>query len=104
MARNFVRATPTVIGRPTRSSTSRRSRTAISTGDPESRRIPRTSRNASSIDSASTNGVVSSNTAKTALLASEYASMRGRTTTACGHSARHFDAPIAVRTPYAFAS
>src|SRR5687767_15556650 len=50
--------------------------------------FPRTSRNASSIDSASTNGVVSSNTAKTALLAAEYASMRGRTTTACGQSAR----------------
>ena len=35
LARNFVRATPTVIGRPTRSSTSRRSRTAISTGVPD---------------------------------------------------------------------
>ncbi len=31
-ARNFVRATPTVTGRPTRSRTSRRSRTAISVG------------------------------------------------------------------------
>ena len=34
LARNLVRATPTVIGRPTRSSTSRRSRTAISVGVP----------------------------------------------------------------------
>ena len=30
--------------------------------------------------------------------------MRGRTTTACGHSARARFSPIAVRTPYAFAS
>jgi hypothetical protein len=70
-ARNFVRATPTVIGRPTRSSTSRRNRTAISVGVPEIRPIPRTSRNASSIESPSTSGVVSSKTANTALLASE---------------------------------
>jgi hypothetical protein len=62
LARNFVRATPTVIGRPTRSRTSRRSRIAISMGVPEIRLSPRTSRNASSIDSPSTRGVVSSNT------------------------------------------
>ena len=35
LARNFVRATPTVIGSPTRSRTSRRSRTAISSGEPD---------------------------------------------------------------------
>ena len=34
-ARNFVRATPTVIGRPTSSSTRRLSRTAISLGEPD---------------------------------------------------------------------
>ena len=62
LARNFVLATPTVIGRPTRSRTSRRSRTAISAGVPAIRSSPRTSRNASSIDSPSTSGVVSSNT------------------------------------------
>ena len=50
LARNFVRATPTVIGSPTRSRTSRRSRAAISVGVPETRCSPRTSRNASSID------------------------------------------------------
>ena len=44
---------------------------AISTGVPETRRRPPTSRNASSIDSPSTSGVVSSNTSNTALLASE---------------------------------
>jgi len=49
---------PTVTGSPTRSRTSRRKRTAISLGVPESRRSPRTSRNASSIDSPSTSGVV----------------------------------------------
>ena len=82
LARNFVLATPTVIGSPTRSRTSRRSRTAISIGVPEHRSIPWTSRNASSIDNASTSGVVSSNTRNTALLASEYADIRGGTTIA----------------------
>ena len=62
--------------------------TAISVGEPASRRNPRTSRNASSIDSPSTSGVVSSKTANTALLASEYADIRGGTTTAHGHSRR----------------
>ena len=56
LARNFVRATPTVTGSPTRSRTAARSRTAISTGVPAIRSIPRTSRNASSIDSPSTTG------------------------------------------------
>ena len=70
LARNLVLATPTVIGRPTRSRTSARSRAAISEGVPETRPIPRTSRNASSIDSPSTSGVVCSNTSNTALLAS----------------------------------
>ena len=60
--------------------------------------------NASSIDSASTAGDVSSNTANTALLASEYAVNRGGTTTASGHSLRARQPPIAVRTPHAFAS
>ena len=40
LARNFVRATPTVIGRPTRSSTLRFSRSAISLGSPASRSHP----------------------------------------------------------------
>jgi hypothetical protein len=71
LARNLVRATPTVTGRPTFSRTSRRSRTAISSGGPAIRRMPRASRKASSIDNASTSGDVSSNTSKTALLASE---------------------------------
>ena len=68
------------------------------------RRIPRASRNASSIDRPSTSGVVSSKTANTALLAAEYADIRGGTTTACGHSCLACLPPIAVRTPYAFAS
>ena len=59
LARNLVLATPTVIGRPTRSRTSRRSRAAISVAEPEIRSSPRTSRNASSIESPSTSGVVS---------------------------------------------
>ena len=69
-ARNFVRATPTVTGSPTRSRTAARSRTAISTGVPAIRSIPRTSRNASSIDSPSTTGDASSKTANIARLAS----------------------------------
>src|SRR4051794_276458 len=71
LARNFVRATPTVIGKPTRSRTSVRSRSAIAAGEPASRSIPRTSRKASSMDSPSTSGEASSNTANMALLASE---------------------------------
>ena len=70
LARNLVRATPTEMGRPTRSRTSRRSFPAISLGRPETRNSPPTSRKASSIDSPSTSGVVSPNTSNTARLAS----------------------------------
>ena len=49
----------------------RRSRLAISTGVPAKCSMPRTSRKASSIESASTTGAVSSKILKTALLASE---------------------------------
>jgi hypothetical protein len=70
LARNFVVATPTLSGRPIRSRTSRRSRAAISVGEPEIRSRPLTSRNASSIDRPSTCGAVCSNTSNTALLAS----------------------------------
>ena len=69
-ARNFVRAMPAVIASPTSSRTRARSRTAISTGDPETAPSPPTSRNASSIEMPSTCGVVSSKIANTALLAS----------------------------------
>ena len=67
LARNFVRATPTVIGSPTRSRTRARNRAAISVGVPEIRPSPPTSRKASSIDRPSTSGVVSANTSNTAL-------------------------------------
>ena len=87
-AKNFVRATPTVMGIPTRSRTSLRRRAPISDGRPEIRRSPPTSRNASSIDIPSTSGVVSRKTSNIDLLAPEYASIRGRTTIACGHSRR----------------
>ena len=98
-ARNFVRATPTVIGSPTRSATSRRSRAAISGAGPAIRRRPPTSRNASSIEMPSTSGLVSRNTSNTARLAAVYAANRGGTTTARGHSRRASPPPIAVRTP-----
>ena len=71
LARNFVRATPTVIGSPTSARTRARSRAAISAGAPAIRRMPRTSRNASSIDMPSTCGDVSSKIANTSLLAAE---------------------------------
>ena len=58
-ARNLVRAMPTVIGSPTRSRTSVRSRAAICTGVPDTRLNPLTSRNASSTEMASTSGEVS---------------------------------------------
>ena len=63
---------------------------------PEMCSSPRTSRNASSIDSPSTTGADRSNTANTALLASLYADIRGGTTTARGHSRRACAPPIAV--------
>src|ERR687898_432631 len=99
LARNFVRATPTVIGSPTRSRTSRRSRSAIFTGAPKARSIPLTSRNASSIDRPSTRGDVSPKSSNPAQLASTYAEKRGLTTTACRHRARARRSLIAVRTP-----
>ena len=68
-------------------------------GEPETRPRPPTSMKASSIDRPSTRGLVSSNTANTALLASEYAEMRALTTTAFGHSRRAWATPMAVRTP-----
>lgn len=70
LARNFVRATPTVMVRPTSSRTRLRKRRAMASGLPLTRRSPPTSRKASSIDRPSTSGEVSSNTANTALLAS----------------------------------
>ena len=66
-----MRATPTVIGNPTSRRTRSRKRAAISTGAPAICRIPRTSRNASSIDIPSTTGDMSSKIRKTSLLAAE---------------------------------
>ena len=103
-ARLLVVATPTVIGRPASSRMSRRSRKAISVGVPTLRAIPRTSRNASSIDIPSTTGEVRSKIAKTARLASTYASHRGCTTTASGHSRRARAPPMPPETPWARAS
>ena len=99
-----MRATPTVIGSPTSRRTRSRSRAAISTGAPAIRCIPRTSRNASSIDIPSTSGDMSSKIEKTSLLAAEYASKRAGTTIIRGHSCRALEPGIAVFTPYAFAS
>jgi hypothetical protein len=104
LARNLVLATPTVMGRPTRSRTSWRRRTAISAGVPEIRHSPPTSRNASSMESPSTSGVVCRKTSNTALLALAYSPILGGTTRARGHSRRACSPPMAVRTPCALAS
>ncbi len=103
-ATSFELATPTESGSPTSSRTRARSRTAISSGVPQIRSSPRTSRNASSTDSFSTIGEVSANTSKTALLASEYASKQHSTTTRPGQIRRALPALIAERTPRARAS
>ena len=102
LARNFVRATPTVIGRPTSRITFSRRRRAICTGVPETRAKPETSRNASSIDSASTSGVVSSKTSNTARLASEYASVSRRRRSGRGTTGAPpvRSSPSARRTPW----
>ena len=71
LARCLVVATPTVIGSPTSSRTRARSVSAICRGVPAKCSIPRTSRNASSIEIPSTTGDMSSNTANTSLLACE---------------------------------
>ncbi|MDF2492845.1 MAG: hypothetical protein K0Q58_1423 [Microbacterium sp.] len=55
----FVEAAPMLQVSPVSSSTRARSIRATTPGEPQSRRAPRTSRNASSIDSGSTNGVIS---------------------------------------------
>jgi hypothetical protein len=71
---------------------------------PKTSRIPRASRNASSIDSGSTTGDVCSKISNTARLASEYADIRGSTITAWGQRRRASAPPIPPHTPCAFAS
>ena len=65
LARNLVRATPTEMASPTSARTRSRNRTAICSGVPAMRRRPPTSRNASSMESPSTSGVVSRKIANT---------------------------------------
>jgi len=102
---NFVRATPTVIGRPTCSATALRNWAAIWLGVPEIFARPPTSRNASSIDNPSTSGVVCSNYPEHGLAWRPSRPRTGGVTTiACGHSRLACRPPIAVRTPYALAS
>jgi len=104
LARNFVRATPTVTVSPTSSRAEARSRAAMCSAVPTTLRMPPTSRKASSTDSPSTSGVVRANSSNTAWLASTYAAMRGSTTTASGHRRRASERLIPVRTPHACAS
>jgi hypothetical protein len=95
-ASTFVRATPTLSGRPTSSRTSRRSRSASSAG---ATATSRTSRNASSIEPGSTTAPQRSKIAKTALLAAPYASQPLLAKSRSGHSRRARDAAIPLRTP-----
>jgi hypothetical protein len=91
-----------VIGSPTALAHLARRRTAISVGVPAIRCMPRTSRNASSIDSPRRRRRRLEH-AKSALLASEYADMRGARRSRAGTAA----APAAAHrrpTPHAFAS
>ena len=101
LARNFVRATPTVIGSPTRSRTSRRSRARdLAPACRRSAPCPRTSRNASSIDSPSTSGDVSLEDARrrpcsprrTPSSAAARRSRRGHSRRACAAAHRRPDA------------
>ena len=102
-ARNFVRAMPTVIGRPTSLDAAakrardleRRADASLHAAHIEERLVDR-----ERLDHRC--GVVED--AEDGLRASEYASNRAGTTTACGHSCRAAPLPIAVRTPNAFAS
>ena len=101
-ARNLVLAIPTVIGSPNRSRTAHRS-AERSRRVPLIRRSPPTSRKASSIDRPSTRGRgVAIDYANTALLASEYARMRGGTRSPGGTAARpaRRQSPRARRTPW----
>ncbi len=104
LARNLVRAMPTVMGRPTSLATRARNVRPISTGAPRMRRSPATSRNASSTEMPSTSGVVSWKIANTRRLASVYAANRGGTTITVGQSLRAALPPMGVEMPNAFAS
>ena len=81
-ASTFVRATPTLSGRPASSRTSRRSRRASSTGSASS---SETSRNASSIDPGCTTGVIRRKISNTAALAALIESHAVSATTRSGH-------------------
>ena len=99
LATATVLATPTEQVMPCSSAIRARICSAMAYGDPSRRTDPDTSRNASSIDSASTSGVtwrkVSITDGETALKVAK----SGGITTACGHSRRARVIGIAERTP-----
>ena len=93
-----------MIGSPTSSRTRSRNRAAISTGAPAIRRIPRTSMNASSIDSPSTTGDVSSKIVNTALRRRRVRLEARRHDDRVRTQPPRLPPAIAVLTPNAFAS
>ena len=99
LATCLVAATPTLHVSPVRSLTRIRRSRAILPGLPHSRRAPRTSRNASSIDRGSTSGVISSKIAMTWRDISVYREYGGFTTIAFGHRRRAIATGIADFTP-----
>ena len=99
LATNFVLATPTEQVTPWASTTCARIIAAIAAGAPSRRRAPATSRNASSSESGSTSGVTARKIAITPFDTSEYASNRGGSTVALGHSRRARAIGIAECTP-----
>ena len=104
LARNFVGATPTEQVMPCSSAIRARIHSPIQAGRPSRRQAPPTSRNASSMDSGSTSGVIDRNTAITPADTSAYVDMFGGTTTACGQSRRAWVIGMALCTPLARAS
>ena len=95
----LVDAMPTLQVMPTSSTTRRRTSAPIAAGLPHSRRTPRTSRKASSIDRGSTSGVIDSKISITWLDAARYRVKSGGTIRAVGHSLIACDTGIAARTP-----
>ena len=100
-ASSFVLPPPTVTASPTRSRDVAPEPRCDLPRRPVTRSSPVTSRNASSSEIPSTLGAWSSKTRKSALLASTYASKRGRTTTRCGQSRRAVRAAHRAADPVA---
>ena len=99
LATEIDAATPTAQVMPCSSWTVARIRSAISSGVPQRRTDPRTSRNASSMETTSTTGVIRRKVSTTAAETVPKTSCSGLTVTACGHSRRARAEGMPERTP-----